>query len=186
MIITDQKINDTTPYTLSVLIGAGSGSLGLKAVWMVIGPVPMSPNTTPSAPPKLQCRTGRSGLGSSRRLAADNQVGLVEHLSFGDQHSDGIPHVLNNYALPETSGAKPRCPGLEAEYGKGEVVCVGRTVCGMGAGLAPSVSGVVPKALRFWFRSHERVYAPPHLWGVGIHGEVTALGDLGEFDAVLL
>ena len=26
MIITDQKINDTTPYTLSALIGAGSGS----------------------------------------------------------------------------------------------------------------------------------------------------------------
>ena len=47
MIITDQKINDTTPYTLSVLIGTGSGSLGLKAVWMVIGLVPMSPNTTP-------------------------------------------------------------------------------------------------------------------------------------------
>jgi hypothetical protein len=50
---------------LSVLIGTGSGSLGLKAVWMVIGLVPMSPNTTPSAPPKLQCKTGRSGLGSS-------------------------------------------------------------------------------------------------------------------------
>ena len=38
MIIIDQKINDTAPYTLSVLIGTGSGSLGLKAVWMVIGP----------------------------------------------------------------------------------------------------------------------------------------------------
>src|SRR6476646_7136722 len=33
---------------------------------MVIGLVPMSPNTTPSAPPKLQCKTGRSRLGSSR------------------------------------------------------------------------------------------------------------------------
>src|SRR6478735_2403242 len=66
MIITDQKINDTTPYTLSVLIGTGSGSLGLTAVWMVVGLVPMSPNTTPSAPPKLQCKTGRSALGSSR------------------------------------------------------------------------------------------------------------------------
>ena len=55
MIITDQKINDTTPSTLSVLIGTGSGSLRLTAVWMVIGLVPMSPNTTPSAPPKLQC-----------------------------------------------------------------------------------------------------------------------------------
>jgi transposase len=50
----------------------------------------------------------RRGLGASRRgddgdavrLAADNQVGLVEPLSFGDQHPDGIPHVLNNYALP--------------------------------------------------------------------------------------
>jgi hypothetical protein len=40
--LTDQKINDTRPYTLSVLIGTGSGSLGLKAVWMVIGLVPMS------------------------------------------------------------------------------------------------------------------------------------------------
>ena len=49
MIITDQKINDTTPYTLSVLIGTGSGSLRLTAVWMVIGLVPMSPNTTRSA-----------------------------------------------------------------------------------------------------------------------------------------
>ena len=37
MIITDQKINDTTPYTLSVLIGTGSGWLRLKAVWMVVG-----------------------------------------------------------------------------------------------------------------------------------------------------
>src|SRR6478735_2025077 len=66
MIIIDQKINDTRPYTLSVLIGTGSGWLRLKAVWMVVGLVPMSPNTTPSAPPKLQCKTGRSGLGSSR------------------------------------------------------------------------------------------------------------------------
>src|SRR6478672_6188069 len=66
MIIIDQKINDTRPYTLSVLIGTGSGWLRLKAVWMVIGLVPMSPNTTPSAPPRLQGKTGRSGLGSSR------------------------------------------------------------------------------------------------------------------------
>ena len=35
MIITDQKISDTTPYTLSVLIGTGCGSLGSKTVWMV-------------------------------------------------------------------------------------------------------------------------------------------------------
>ena len=61
MIITDQKINDATPYTLSALIGTGSGSWGVTAVWMVIGLVPMSPNTTPSAPPKLPCKTGRSG-----------------------------------------------------------------------------------------------------------------------------
>ena len=59
MIITDQKINDPAPYTLSVLIGTGSGWLRLKAVWMVVGLVPMSPNTTPSAPPKLQGKTGR-------------------------------------------------------------------------------------------------------------------------------
>lgn len=94
--------------------------------------------------------------------------------------------AIGGWLRPELSGAKPCCPGLEAEYGKGEVVCVGRTVCGMGAALAPSVSGAVPYALRFWFRLHERVDAPPHFWGVGIHGEVTALGDLGEFDAVLL
>src|SRR6188472_3920752 len=81
MIITEQKINDTTPYTLSVLIGTGSGSLGLKAVWMVIGLVPMSPNTTPSAPPKLQCKTGRSGLGSSRhRLQSQQAVGIPRNL----------------------------------------------------------------------------------------------------------
>src|SRR5258707_8243866 len=84
MIITDQKINDTTPYTLSVLIGTGSGSLGLTAVWMVIGLVPMSPNTTPSAPPKLQCKTGRSGLGSSRpRLRTPASAGHPSQSSLG-------------------------------------------------------------------------------------------------------
>ena len=30
MIITDQKISDTTPYTLSVLTGTGCGSLGVE------------------------------------------------------------------------------------------------------------------------------------------------------------
>src|ERR1700736_1820306 len=35
MIITDQKIVDTTPYTLSVEIGTGWGSPGLKTVWIV-------------------------------------------------------------------------------------------------------------------------------------------------------
>src|SRR6267154_5537015 len=90
MIITDQKINETTPYTLSVLIGTGSGSLGLPAVWMVIGLVPMSPNTTPSAPPKLQCKTGRSGLGSSRpRLRTPTSAGHPSQSSLG-RDSDGV------------------------------------------------------------------------------------------------
>ena len=35
MIITHQKISDTTPKTLSVLTGTGCGSAGLKTVWMV-------------------------------------------------------------------------------------------------------------------------------------------------------
>ena len=35
MIITDQKINDTTPYRLSVVIGMGWGSWGSRIVWMV-------------------------------------------------------------------------------------------------------------------------------------------------------
>jgi hypothetical protein len=56
----------------------------LKAVWMVIGLVPMSPNTTPSAPPKLQCKTGRSGLGSSRpRLRTPASAGHPSQSSLG-------------------------------------------------------------------------------------------------------
>src|SRR6185369_11768986 len=91
MIITDQKINDTAPYTLSVLIGTGSGSLGLKAVWMVIGLVPKSPNTTPSAPPKLQGKTGRSGLVSSRpRLRTPASAGHPSQSSLGRDSSDGV------------------------------------------------------------------------------------------------
>jgi hypothetical protein len=35
MIITDQKISDTTPYTLSVLIGTGCGSAGSNRVCRV-------------------------------------------------------------------------------------------------------------------------------------------------------
>ncbi len=35
MIMTDQKISDTTPYTLSVVMGTGCGSPGLNTVWMV-------------------------------------------------------------------------------------------------------------------------------------------------------
>src|SRR6476620_8170281 len=95
MIITDQKINDTTPYTLSVLIGTGSGSLGLTAVWMVIGLVPMSPNTTPSAPPKLQCKTGRSGLGSSRpNLRTPASAGHPSQPSLGRDTSSDDGAVL--------------------------------------------------------------------------------------------
>ena len=35
MIITDQKINEMIPNTLSVLTATGWGSLGLKTVWTV-------------------------------------------------------------------------------------------------------------------------------------------------------
>ena len=35
MIITDQKINEMIPNTLSVLTPTGCGSSGLKAVWTV-------------------------------------------------------------------------------------------------------------------------------------------------------
>ena len=35
MIVTDQKISETRPYTLSVVSGTGCGSSGLKIVWMV-------------------------------------------------------------------------------------------------------------------------------------------------------
>src|SRR5690242_20224664 len=51
MIVTDQKISETTPKTFSLDTGTGCGSLGLKTVWTVYsGLVPMSPKTTPSAP----------------------------------------------------------------------------------------------------------------------------------------
>src|SRR4029077_4734242 len=62
--------------------------LGLTAVWMVIGLVPMSPNTTPSAPPKLQRKTGRSGLGSFRpKLRTPASAGHPSQSSSGrDTH----------------------------------------------------------------------------------------------------
>src|SRR5215467_8466370 len=51
MIVTDQKISETTPKMLSVDTATGCGSLGLKTVWTVYsGLVPMSPKTTPRAP----------------------------------------------------------------------------------------------------------------------------------------
>ena len=33
--VTDQKINEMTPYTFSADTGTGCGSLGLKTVWTV-------------------------------------------------------------------------------------------------------------------------------------------------------
>ena len=49
-IITDQKISEMTPNTLSAETATGCGSPGLKTVCTVYnGLVPMSPNTTPSA-----------------------------------------------------------------------------------------------------------------------------------------
>src|SRR5262249_10764277 len=62
MIVTDQKISETTPKTFSLDTGTGCGSPGLKTVWTVYsGLVPMSPKTTPrppgaSAPRAATCR----------------------------------------------------------------------------------------------------------------------------------
>src|SRR5215831_4121742 len=42
-----------------------------------------------------------------------------------------------------------------------------------------AVTAAVLTHLGFCFGLDERVDAPPHFWGVGIHGEVTTLGDLG-------
>ena len=51
MIVTDQKISETTPKMVSCDTLTGCGSLGLKTVWTVYsGLVPMSPKTTPRAP----------------------------------------------------------------------------------------------------------------------------------------
>ena len=51
MIITDQKISETMPYTFSGDTWTGCGSDGLKTVCSVYsGLVPISPNTTPRAP----------------------------------------------------------------------------------------------------------------------------------------
>src|SRR5215472_12838933 len=51
MIVTAQKISETTPNTFCVETGTGCGSDGLKTVCTVYsGLVPMSPNTTPRAP----------------------------------------------------------------------------------------------------------------------------------------
>ena len=49
--VTDQKIIETIPKTLSVVAATGCGSPGLNTVWTVYsGLVPISPNTTPRAP----------------------------------------------------------------------------------------------------------------------------------------
>ena len=51
MIVTDQKISETTPKMLSCDTLTGCGSPGLKSVCTVYsGLVPMSPKTTPRAP----------------------------------------------------------------------------------------------------------------------------------------
>ena len=51
MIVTDQKISETTPKMLCADTVTGCGSAGLNTVWTVYsGLVPMSPKTTPSAP----------------------------------------------------------------------------------------------------------------------------------------
>src|ERR1700756_5624331 len=51
MSIPDQKISEVTPKTLSSETRTRCGSDGSNTVWTVYsGLVPMSPNTTPSAP----------------------------------------------------------------------------------------------------------------------------------------
>src|SRR5262249_27136444 len=51
MIVTDQKISETTPKTFSTDTLTGCGSPGLKTVCSVYsGLVPISPKTTPRAP----------------------------------------------------------------------------------------------------------------------------------------
>src|SRR5450631_3994626 len=63
MIVTDQKISETTPKMVSVDTATGCGSPGLKTVWTVYsGLVPMSPKTTPRAP------TARAPWAVARRL----------------------------------------------------------------------------------------------------------------------
>ena len=63
MIVTDQKISETTPKMVSCDTLTGCGSLGLKSVCTVYsGLVPMSPKTTPRAP------TARAPWAVARRL----------------------------------------------------------------------------------------------------------------------
>src|ERR1700753_1705398 len=63
MIVTDKKISEMTPKTLSRATLTGWGSLGSNSVCSVYsGLVPMSPKTTPSAP------TANAPCAAARRL----------------------------------------------------------------------------------------------------------------------
>src|SRR4029077_15246111 len=95
MIITDQKINDTTPSTLSVLIGTGSGSLGSTAVWMVIG--------------WSQCRRTRHPVRHRNcNVKLDDLHWDRQELDCEPQQARGIPR---NLRLDETAGVGVSCPG---------------------------------------------------------------------------
>ena len=75
MIVTDQKISETTPKMLSCDTLTGCGSPGLKSVWTVYsGLVPMSPKTTPSAP------TARAAWAVPDRLVMTMSVPLPPNL----------------------------------------------------------------------------------------------------------
>src|SRR5215468_7796488 len=99
MIVTDQKISETTPNTFSFDTGTGCGSAGLNTVWMVYsGLVPISPNTTPKAPSSRAIRavpcliTLPHTLASptlAARMPSDEE--LLEHLRRHEAEGCGRP-----------------------------------------------------------------------------------------------
>ena len=153
MIITDQKINDTAPYSLSVLIGTGSGSLGLKAVPMVIGLVPMSPNTTPSARhrncnvklddldwcrPDLDCEL-QQARGIPRNLRLDETHGLLggrrgDHRRASAINSRPAPTLVRRPGIADTGACRirTRCAhrSAYAETAEGDDVDLPQTLHG--------------------------------------------------------
>jgi hypothetical protein len=87
MIVTAQKISETTPKMFSVDTATGCGSCGLKTVWTVYsGLVPMSPKTTPSAP------TARAPWAVLRRLTLP--VFAFRPIKPPAHHASGQPVTL--------------------------------------------------------------------------------------------
>src|SRR6516165_5756121 len=96
MIVTDQKISETTPKMLSWDTVTGWGSLGLKSVWTVYsGLVPMSPKTTPKAP------TARAPCAATRRLTLTVPASLPPPLARA---------TLTNDPRMTPSAPAARCP----------------------------------------------------------------------------